>query len=202
MKYWLLVFLLAGLVVAVVVADLARSAGLPPGPATRPWVDLSSAGLEEDEAPLLLEDAEPLLLLEEGDASQPADNSGADNSRCHVCHMNYERDLMASAHARGDIGCENCHGESVRHCSDEDNITPPDRMYPGPRINASCHSQCHVNLTPEHQPFLEGRTIEKFCTDCHDFIGHRLAYRTRRWDKDTGELIWSDNVRMSVDAMR
>ena len=74
---------------------------------------------EKQEQPLLLED--PPLLLEDEETG-PA----ADNSRCHVCHINYSDEALAVTHARANISCEQCHGASDAHCSDEDNITPPD----------------------------------------------------------------------------
>lgn len=131
---------------------------------------------------------EPLLLLEEGtDAQDAAPSAGpiADNSRCHVCHINYQVEQLAIVHARANIGCEKCHGSSDAHCGDEDNITPPDIMYPAERVNSFC-KDCH--------PAAKLGGGKKYCTDCHG--DHRLAYRTRRWDKTTGKLIENDKVRM------
>ncbi|MGB2862187.1 MAG: hypothetical protein WBC05_02585 [Sedimentisphaerales bacterium] len=148
------------------------------------------------EPPLLLEekvDQEPLLLLEDGNGDEnPGLDTGplADNSRCYVCHINFEVDELTSMHAKADIGCEHCHGASDAHCSDEDNITPPDIMYPAEKINSFCKS-CH----PDGK-LGEGK---KYCTDCHG--EHRLSHRTRKWDKTTGKLIEDDNVRMLTDEM-
>ena len=148
------------------------------------------------EPPLLLaeqDEQEPLLLLEDGnDGENPdmTDSPLADNSRCYVCHMNYEVDELTSIHAKADIGCERCHGASDAHCSDEDNITPPDIMYPAEKINSFCKS-CHPDAK-----LGEGK---KYCTDCHG--EHRLNHRTRKWDKVTGKLIEDDNVRMLTDEM-
>lgn len=151
----------------------------------------------EEEPPLLLE--EPPLLLEEpgedGTALSPPDGPLADNSRCYVCHLNYEEEEFALAHARAEIGCEDCHGESTPHCSDEDNITPPDIMFAKAKINPSCLA-CHAQdkLSEVHEPVVAGTAEEKYCTDCHG--EHRLAHRTRQWDKNTGELLKDDGVRM------
>ena len=148
------------------------------------------------EPQLLLEqqvDKEPLLLLEDSNSDEnPGIDTGksADNSRCYVCHMNYEVDELTSIHAKADIGCERCHGASDAHCSDEDNITPPDIMYPAEKINSFCKS-CH----PDGK--LSGG--RKFCIDCHG--EHRLSHRTRKWDKTTGRLLEDDNVRMLTDEM-
>ncbi len=133
---------------------------------------------EKQEQPLLLEDP-PLLLEDEG--TGPA----ADNSRCQVCHINFSDEVLAVTHARANISCEQCHGACDAHCSDEDNITPPDIMYPPEKINDFCKS-CHPKAK-----LGEGK---KFCTDCHG--EHRLSYRTRKWDKTTGKLIEDDKVRM------
>jgi hypothetical protein len=125
----------------------------------------------------------------------PPEGPVADNSRCHVCHINYEEEDLAVNHAKANIGCEDCHGASDAHCSDEDNITPPDIMYPRDDLNSFC-LKCHAadKLSDVHQPILAGTAEEKYCTDCHG--QHRLGYRTRHWDKATGELLRDDGVRM------
>ena len=143
---------------------------------------------------------EPLLLLDNGDSIEdsalPA-GPVADNSRCHVCHINYEDEALAFVHARANIGCEQCHGASDAHCSDEDNITPPDIMYPAAKINQSCIG-CHpfdkISIAVHKGVLSDIRTNKAHCTDCHG--DHRLSYRTRKWDKTTGELIKDDKVRM------
>ncbi|MBN2593965.1 MAG: hypothetical protein JXA81_10695 [Sedimentisphaerales bacterium] len=145
------------------------------------------------EPPLLGQqvDKEPLLLLEDSNRDENPDiDTGklADNSRCYVCHMNYEVDELTSIHAKADIGCERCHGASDAHCSDEDNIMPPDIMYPAEKVNSFCKS-CH----PDGK--LSGG--KKFCTDCHG--EHRLSHRTRKWDKATGKLIEDGEVRMPTE---
>ena len=148
------------------------------------------------------ENEEPLLLIEELDDSREDANGGpkADNSRCHVCHINYEEEELAVVHAKNDIGCEECHGDSSAHCSDEDNITPPDTLFARDDLKGFC-TGCHEKLKPDaHKKVLEG-TSEKVCTDCHDFEEHRLTVRTRKWDKKTRKLIMSDGVRMMTDDL-
>ncbi len=142
---------------------------------------------------------EPLLLLEEptGDLSAA---EGADNSRCHVCHFNFAMEKLAVTHAKVDVSCEDCHGPSDEHCSDEDNITPPDKMFPKGKINPSC-LHCHGNTlkkTNIHKKVIAG-TLKKTCTDCHG--KHKMSHRTRIWNKETGELISDDKVRMLTDEM-
>ncbi len=142
---------------------------------------------------------EPLLLLDEPDemlaSLPPPVGPVADNSRCHVCHINYSDEELAVLHARANISCEDCHGSSDAHCSDEDNITPPDIMYARDKITPFC-LDCHPadKLTDVHKPVLEETADESYCTDCHG--DHRLGYRTRHWDKSTGELLRDDGVRM------
>ncbi len=152
----------------------------------QPWVRWKKA--EKDE---------PLLLLD--DNAQTA-AGGADNSRCHVCHINFAMEKLAVTHARANIGCEHCHGESDAHCGDEDNITPPEIMYPESKIDAAC-LKCHgdrMKMTTKHKAVLAG-TLKKTCTGCHG--EHRMSHRTRRWNKETGELISDDKVRMLTDDM-
>ena len=144
-----------------------------------------------EEPPLLLDDA-PALAVQTG---------GADNSRCFVCHINYAAEKFAVRHAKANISCSDCHGKSDAHCSNEDNIVPPDRMYPREIINLSCMG-CHPRdkiSAPNHQQVLADVEDKTLCTDCHG-KDHRLAHRTRRWDKATGKLIYDDNVRMSGDT--
>ena len=148
------------------------------------------------------EEPEPLLLLE---GTIPAENPGspagpvADNSRCHVCHVNYEDEALTLVHARADVGCEDCHGASDAHCSDEDNITPPETMYPVEKIKSfcmGCHTKEKIGIAVHTSVMAETDPRKARCTDCHG--EHRLAHRTRKWDKATGELIKDDGVRMTT----
>lgn len=118
----------------------------------------------------------------------PPKGDVADNSRCHVCHINYADEELAIVHAKANIGCEECHGSSNAHCSDENNITAPDIMYPTEHVSEFCFS-CHPaeKLSEVHGPVLPGLPEEKTCTDCHG--EHRLGYRTQHWDKSTGRLL-------------
>ncbi len=144
-------------------------------------------------------DDEPPLLLEEPDNPKddlpPPVGPVADNERCYVCHRNYEDDRLAALHAQGNVGCEVCHGDSSAHCSDENNITAPDTIYAAAQVNPACLT-CHPERSDDHDPDSAGASRQKGCTDCHEFNEHRLPYRTRKWDKNTGRLITSDGVRM------
>lgn len=132
----------------------------------------------------------------------------ANNHRCFVCHANYDFDeeVLVFSHAKANVGCVQCHGESTRHSADEDGLTPPDRMFPKGHIRFNCLG-CHdwVKLVasdraklertdlaekPDHQSVLDGTAAKKLCTDCHG--DHRLGHRTRVWDKKTGQLLRRD----------
>ncbi len=143
-------------------------------------------------------DDEPLLLVD-GPEEEP-DEGMADNSRCHVCHINYADEWLAVRHAKAGMKCEQCHGSSDAHTNDEDNVTPPEIMYPLEKINGfciGCHSEDSLD-EDEHKTVLAGTAKEKkYCTDCHG--DHRLEHRTRRWDRRTGKLIEDDKVRMITD---
>jgi hypothetical protein len=145
----------------------------------------------------------PVLLDEVPHTENTVETGGpeADNSRCFVCHFNFSMEEMATTHARANVSCENCHGASDAHCGDEDNITPPEIMYTKAKINPSCmacHSQSSID-NDNHQSLFGGESSgEETCTDCHG--DHRLSHRTRVWDKDTGELIKDDKVRMMDDG--
>jgi len=134
---------------------------------------------------------EPALSENPPSPTETADaRTVADNTRCHVCHINYQDEELAVVHARASIGCETCHGPSNAHCSDENHLTAPDIMYPLAKINSfcmECHTRDTIDIMP-HQPILDGTAGEgtKHCTDCHG--SHRLARRTRKWDKETGKL--------------
>lgn len=157
---------------------------------------------ELDSEPLLLLDEEPLLLLDDAEPLEdldPPTGPVADNSRCHVCHMNYEVEELAVQHACADIGCVKCHGPSEKHCADEDSLIPPEIMYSMAKINTSCMAiACHPKNEiddPNHRTALDDLAANKtYCTNCHG--EHILSHRTRRWHKTTGKLLEDDKVRM------
>jgi Cytochrome c554 and c-prime len=151
---------------------------------------------KESEPPLLLEDAAP--IQQTGASNGPV----ADNSRCYVCHANFETEALTLVHARADIGCQECHGASDAHCSDEDNVTPPDKMYPIEKIKPfcmSCHTKEKIDIPVHNTIIAETDPKKARCTACHG--QHRLAHRTRRWDRVTRKLIQDDGVRMTTDQM-
>lgn len=144
-----------------------------------------------------------------------APGASADNTRCFVCHANYEDEPLSVTHATNNIGCIRCHGVSSPHSTDEDGLTAPDRMFRKELLRLNCLT-CHdwVKLIasdktkldradlkdkPDHQAVLEGRVRDKrFCTDCHG--EHRMYFRTRTWDKRSGVLVAKDGTPRMLPA--
>ena len=124
------------------------------------------------------------------------------NVFCSACHYGFDDEELAANHRKAGIGCERCHGESERHRSDEDNITPPEIMYPKAKINPTCmmcHPRHEIKHVSAHEVLLAGaKTIfdsdsqenspQMNCTTCHA-REHRINVRTIRWNKATGELL-------------
>ena len=128
------------------------------------------------------------------------------NPFCAACHYAFDEEELAVTHARAGIGCERCHGESERHRSDEDNVTPPEIMYPKEKIIPTCmmcHPRHEIHHVKAHESLLAGaETIfdpqidaaenngadKTYCTTCHA-KEHRINVRTIRWNKATGELL-------------
>ncbi|MBL7141380.1 MAG: cytochrome c3 family protein [Planctomycetes bacterium] len=148
------------------------------------------------DGPLTLDggEAAALLGLGEGDAKATDDTASgkiADNTRCLVCHGNFEDEELCVTHARHDVGCEKCHGPSDEHCDDENNITPPEIMYPKDEIDPACRV-CHDETKVVDNALfclhvLTPAEKDKRCTDCHG--NHRMSVRTVQWDKKTGKLL-------------
>ncbi len=83
----------------------------------------------------------------------------------------------------------------IDHRDDEDNVTPPEVMYPRAEINECC-SDCHDehDVSPskviaqwQKRGLTETDPKKLVCTDCH--FRHRLERRMIRWDKQTGKLL-------------
>jgi hypothetical protein len=144
--------------------------------------------------PLKVDRSKPLLLLEE--PGKKTEDRSAINRACFVCHENFSEEPLVVLHAKEKIGCVKCHGESHAHRDDEDNITPPDVLYPLEKIDAACQSNCHETHDAPAKKVLarwQERCPQKMdyltvvCTDCHG--AHRLQQRVVRWDKRTKQLI-------------
>jgi predicted CXXCH cytochrome family protein len=161
--------------------------------AEKPAAEKKPGGLP----PLKVSKDAPPLLEETAKPMPAAKNSGpvADNQSCLVCHTNYQGESMAVSHAQGNVGCVGCHGQSLAHRNDEDNVTPPDIIYPANKINANC-AKCHEGHDVAPAKMVqrwEDRSLDRLdpklvlCTDCHG--EHRLKSRTIRWDKETRTIL-------------
>jgi hypothetical protein len=195
MRYVCVVLILVG--VCVVGIALTRVAADDAQSKANPDQDSQA-----DDKPLLLLDDEPPLLLLDEPGDDPKKPTGADNSRCHVCHLNFAMEEIAVRHAEEDIGCDECHGDCDAHIDDESWAsggpgTAPEIMYAPERIDSAC-GQCHDTHDVSAREVLERwqkrcRQIEEpskiVCTDCHGH--HRVNPKLRKawWDKKTGKPI-------------
>ncbi|MHC4324256.1 MAG: cytochrome c3 family protein [Planctomycetota bacterium] len=150
--------------------------------------------------PPLVVDLDAPLLLDEPTEEQETSagittRAVVENTACFVCHANYSSEALASRHARANIGCSGCHGQSFAHRNDENNTTPPETMYPAEKIDSFCQG-CHkshdvppgkvvAHWIKRNPDKTESDKI--VCTDCHG--DHRIKVRTIIWDKKTGELL-------------
>ena len=125
----------------------------------------------------------------------------AENSFCYVCHINFKKEPFVLQHKNANIGCRDCHGNSLPHADDEDNATAPMIMFTKDMVNDSCaKSGCHAPAKMEkvtsHKAWCALTDSEKtvtnrqYCTDCHG--QHKLDTRDRMWDKKTKKLIWRE----------
>jgi hypothetical protein len=186
MKYYVLTFILAAVTVSGTGCEQVNSAQkeqAKPKPAAGSEV-VTNPEPTTDEP--LLPDDEPLLLLDDNTNEESSNGTMADNSRCFVCHINYMQEDIAVTHAKVDMGCAHCHGESDEHIADESwasggNGTAPDIMYPLSKINPFCMG-CHPKEkidTPQHEIVFSNTDKQKYCTDCHG--DHRLPNRKCKW---------------------
>ena len=131
-------------------------------------------------------------------AAPGAAHAPADNSYCLVCHADFKAETLSAHHQKAGVGCAACHGESDRHSSDEDGLVAPDILFARERIKPACmqcHGEAKVRANEEHRPAFETDPARfKTCTGCHG--AHRMANRTRVWDKTTGKLLKAQGVRM------
>ena len=137
------------------------------------------------EAPRTQPQADPV-------AESDSRETKVENSFCAVCHYGFDEEELALNHRAANIGCQRCHGESLAHRSDENNITPPEIMYAKEKINPfcmTCHPGNKIVQKSVHEAVLSAEASpQKHCTDCHG-KEHRINVRTTRWNKITGELL-------------
>ena len=118
-------------------------------------------------------------------AAAPKPATPADNSYCLVCHTNYEEEKLTMAHQPVGVGCEKCHGASVKHSGDEDGLTPPEIMYPKADVSRfcmTCHPKQELLHGDNHKELYKDGDYTGACTDCHG-KKHRLKVRTRIWTR-------------------
>lgn len=191
--------LAAGIVAAVFFwAFGAARLGLGPSSSAAAAEPAPAPGPSAPKPPPLVVDPNAPLLLDDAPAEKPPTSRAAakaDNEACFVCHANYREEPLVVEHAKENIGCVKCHGSSLKHRNDENNVTPPDVMFPLDAIDdgcADCHDE-HVAPAVKVIARWQERCPEKnqadsiVCTDCHG--NHRLELRTVRWNKKTGELL-------------
>jgi len=95
-------------------------------------------------------------------------NVPSPNTACYVCHANFDGEKISKKHLEKDIGCAVCHGPSLAHRSDEDNVTAPDIMYTRGEVGPAC-LQCHKDHGPKKKK-KDGKRpppANPVCTDCH-----------------------------------
>ena len=150
--------------------------------------------------PPLVVDSDAPLLLDEPTEEQQASagmttQAAVENAACFVCHANYRSESLANRHAKANVGCAGCHGQSFAHRNDENNTTPPEKMYSADKIDSFCQG-CHNS-----HDVAPGKVVARWatrnpdktdpdkivCTDCHG--EHRMKVRTIIWDKKTGKLL-------------
>jgi hypothetical protein len=178
--------------------QLAQDDSHPPESPARPSQDNKNEQVVDKPQPggRTDTDEKPLLLDDDGGSDPSAEGRKvADNSRCHVCHLNYADEAIAVVHAKADIGCMVCHGTCDEHIADESwasggNGTPPSKMYRHQDID-NCCQKCHQSHNapaqkviarwqqrcPKEPQKIDPKTI--VCTDCHG--EHRLKERKCKW---------------------
>lgn len=172
--------------------SLSQAEAVPVAPSAEQPSPSSQADEEENMTATATEESsagnnsteEPLLLLEESDDGQDT-HLMADNSRCFVCHLNFQFEDIALVHAREGYGCAYCHGPSDAHIADESwasggNGTAPDIMYRPNEVIPAC-LKCHElsKSDPECHCDFPRLPQKKSCTDCHG--NHRLKERKCHW---------------------
>ena len=131
----------------------------------------------------------PLLLLDDDEKTEPASGPMADNSRCFVCHANFQKEVLVVTHAKAQIGCSKCHGACDAHIDDESwtsggKGTAPDKMYVRSKVIPFCVT-CHdMSASAAPACLFPQMKEKKVCTDCHG--KHHLAKRKCKW-KETEE---------------
>jgi formate-dependent nitrite reductase cytochrome c552 subunit len=147
--------------------------------------------LVDKDAPLLLD--EPLLSDEPTEIGKHTTRAQTNNATCFVCHANYAEEPFAQRHAKADIGCSDCHGESIAHKNDENHTTPPDKMYPAGDIDPACR-KCHsshdvpaLKVVSRWKERIGDEKTDVLCKECHESHDFPAAKVVRKWQERTGQ---------------
>ncbi|UCE47305.1 MAG: hypothetical protein JSW47_17085 [Phycisphaerales bacterium] len=166
------------LIVYLSVALLILSGCTPGGESDREDMSLTAAVESEPEAksgppPLVVDTSEPLLLEDPAEGQAATTEAATENMACFVCHANYMDEFLAERHAKANVGCVNCHGDSFAHRNDENNTTPPETMYAVEKIDPFCQ-ECHEahNIPPKKilAAWMKQRAKKPdvTCEGCHE----------------------------------
>ena len=143
--------------------------------------------------PLVVDTETPLLLDEPGEMDKLSTAAEAQNTTCYVCHANYAEEPLARWHAKENMACSDCHGESIAHKNDENNTTPPDKMYPVNDIDGACQ-KCHTGhdvqpakVVSRWKQRIGDEKNEVLCKKCHESHDIAAADVVRKWQKQTGQ---------------
>ena len=144
---------------------------------------------------LVVDKNAPLLLDETSESEKVNTEAEAKNATCYVCHANYGEESLAQSHAKNNIGCTNCHGESIAHKNDENHLTPPDRMYAADTIDQACQ-HCHtghdvqpMEVVRRWRQHIDDTKSDIRCEKCHESHDVPAVDVIRKWQKQTGQKI-------------
>jgi hypothetical protein len=144
------------------------------------------------ELPALVVDTDaPLLLDEPGESEKVNTEAETKNATCYVCHANYADEPLAQRHAKANMACSDCHGESIAHKNDENHLTPPDRMYPAGEIDEACR-KCHTGhdvqpaeVVRRWREHIGDTKTDVLCEKCHEGHDVPAADVVRKWQERT-----------------
>jgi len=150
--------------------------------------------------PLVVDKNAPLLLDEPGETEKVATEAEAKNATCYVCHANYTDESLAQWHAKANIACADCHGESIAHKNDENHLTPPDRMYPESEIDGAC-LKCHpthdvqpAEVVRRWRQYTGDEKTDVLCQKCHEGHDVPAAAVVRKWQKQSEQDVYEKPI--------
>jgi hypothetical protein len=187
MKMSVLVVVFLGVVVGGIVIS---GCGQSEEPAQESGSNLPAL-LVDRNAPLLLD--APLLPEEPNEVGGKKTEAEAKNATCYVCHANYQQEELAQWHVKQNIGCADCHGESIGHKNDENHLTAPDKIYAAGEIDGAC-GKCHtgydvpaIEIVRRWKERTGDTKTDVLCKECHESHDFPAAKVVRSWQKRTGQ---------------